>query len=155
MGGQGRWLAICSDEACGHVEVHAADLTASSDGLRTFLLGKRPIQAYVAPWVRFFVQVQRAYVTWAATGVPCLDCGRSLVMAIDIPWNPLRAGDPVQATLCLDCGAVMCEFWITGERTELHMSGEAWAELPVQLQALKRAIAERSAATNEHDDDPP
>ena len=68
MGGQSRWLAICSDEACGHIEVHAADLTAPSDGLRTFLLGKRPTQAYVAPWVRFFVQVQRSYVAWTANG---------------------------------------------------------------------------------------
>lgn len=98
---------------------------------------------------------QSSGLSWTATGVPCLDCGRSLVMAITLPWNPERAGDPLHATLCLNCGALMCEFWVAGERTELHMSGEAWAELPVQLQALKRAIAERSAAADEHDDDVP
>jgi hypothetical protein len=30
---------------------------------------------------------------------------------------------------------------VAGGRTELDMTGEAWAELPVPLQALKRAIA--------------
>ena len=58
MGGQSRWLAICSNAACGHVETHSVDASTPSGGLQAFLLGARPTQTYVVPWVRFFVQVQ-------------------------------------------------------------------------------------------------
>lgn len=150
--GQTRWLATCSWSDCGVIETRLADGPDDPDGLRAFLLGNMPAQAHIQPWVRFFLRYQCAEVSWTATGEPCPDCNGSLVMGATLPWSPQRAADPLRAELCLDCGSLLCRFWIAGDTTELHMPADAWNRMPIQLAALKRAIADRCAHDASADD---
>lgn len=150
-----RFLATCSNADCGHIETRIADGPTPDDGLRSFLLGDRPAQPYVPPWVRFFLRSSNCGAEWNSAGEPCPDCAGSLLMAIKLSWTPQRAADPVSALLCIDCGFVACTIWLAGDLTDLHMSGDAWTNLPVPLQALKRAVSDRfPSGIGEDDDDP-
>lgn len=149
-----RWLGTCSHADCGLIATGSGDGPEDPDGLRKFMLGDRPAQPYVPPWVRFFLRSSNAGAEWNSAGEPCPDCAGSLLVVIKLPWTPERAADPLSASLCLDDGSLSCTIWMAGEFTELHMSGEAWTSLPVQLQVLKRAISDRFPSSIADDDDP-
>jgi hypothetical protein len=137
-----RPLALCVNPDCGIITTPSAP--GSESTLQSALLGDRPAVRYLQPWLRFYFRTTSQGFRWRAHAEGCRDCASELVAALDIPWRGDRGADPWHVSLCLDCGATETSFWIERERVSLWTPGTDWTEPSVPLQALKRALTERS-----------
>jgi hypothetical protein len=122
-GNEPRWLGVCSSQTCGQIHTPGH---ASSDALRYFLLGDRPLAGDCRPWSRFVQETTRGGYYWCAGCQPCHTCDRGSTIALN-----LRADsdtDPFRLVLCPDCGASVVYYWRESEHVGTWLEASAWDE---------------------------
>ena len=139
-----RWLGVCSRPECGEITTAIAEGEKPVDALRHFLLDQTPPMPYKPPWVRLFMRASRLGFHWRPHHDRCWNCGRDLVMALQLPPPHNLLGNPNQAVMCMDCGALEVSFWGADEPGAVIVSGEAWDEPAAPVRALTHALVDQA-----------
>jgi len=145
-----RHLALCENEACGHITTESTDGHVSA--LQDFLLDDEAPVRYLRPWVRLFIRtIGQGSFNWKAADEACPDCQHELNLDLTLTplYTPPHTADPRFVRICLVCGATHLAFWVGRENLTLAMPGSAWNNPDAALCALRRSLEIRTRAAHD------
>lgn len=141
-----RWMALCSNSACGWITT----APGTEHGLRGFLLGNAPVARYLKPWSRLYFKTSATGLDWHPHTGCCEVCASELAVVVNLAYHNDTETDPARIILCLACGAIATVSRRTRTMTLLATDGDAWDAPTPPIQALKHALEDRAASR--HDD---